>query len=303
MLSLKSIHYYLTDKEARQLKILHVFGKHLSDEEFTKRIYKIKVGKTLNLSQPKTYTEKLQWLKLYDRKPEYTVMQDKLAVREYISSKIGSEYLIPLLGVWNDANEIDFDALPNQFVLKCNHDCASVVICKDKACLDINQTKIKLNTCLHKNYYDSSREWAYKDIKPCIIAEKYMSNKGEAFLTDYKIFCFSGKARMLYVGTGQPHTDEQRIDYFDIDFNHLPIKRGSIPWSQTEIKKPEGFERLVSLAETLAGSIPFIRVDFYLVNNQPYFGEFAFYPSAGLAEFSPYEWEEKVGDWIQLPRQ
>ena len=302
MLSLKNLHYYIVNKEARKLKMLNTFGKCLSDEQFTKIIYKIKVGKKLNLLHPKTYTEKIQWLKLYDRKPEYTQMQDKLAVREYIEKTIGSEYLIPLLGVWYDANDIDFNALPNQFVLKCNHDCASVIICRDKTSLNIEQAKKKLNECLHKNYYESSREWAYKNIKPCIIAEKFMSDDGESFLVDYKFFCFSGKARMLYVGTGQPHTNEQRIDYFDIDFNHLPIKRGAIPWAQNEPAKPEGFEKLVSLAEKLSDSIPFIRVDLYYINNHPYFGEFAFYPSAGLAEFSPYEWEEKVGSWIQLPQ-
>ena len=301
MMTLKSLSNYIVDKQARQLRLLKAFGKHLSDEEYSKRIYKIKTGRPLNLSSPQTYTEKIQWLKLYDRRPEYTMMQDKLAVRDYVSKTIGEEYLIPLLGVWKEVDEIDFNSLPSQFVLKCNHDCASVVICRDKNVLNIEQTKKKLHACLHKNYYESSREWAYKDIEPCIIAEKYMSNNNEMSLVDYKFFCFSGTARMVYLGTGQPHTDEQRIDYFDMEFNHLPIKRGSIPWADKELKKPEQFEKMKYLAEKIAGDIPFIRVDFYIVNEQPYFGEVAFYPSAGLSEFTPREWEEEIGNWIILP--
>lgn len=296
-----SIVYYLRNKEARKLKLLSIFGKNMSDEEYTKKIYRIMVGRELNLTNPQTYTEKLQWLKLNDRKPEYTMMQDKYGVRDYIAKTIGEEYLVPLLGVWNDVNDIDFDQLPNQFVLKCNHDCASVIICRDKKALDIEFAKNKLNTCLHKNYYYSSREWAYKNIKPVIIAEKYMYNKNGEPLIDYKFFCFSGKAQMVYLGTGEPHTDQQRIDYFDMEFNHLPIKRGAIPWSDQQLVKPKGFEELITLAEKLAGSIPFIRVDFYLIDDHPYFGEFAFYPSAGLSEFIPHEWEKKVGEWIQLP--
>lgn len=298
---IKNVIYYLKNTKARRLKLLSVFGKNMSDEKFSRIIYKINTGRKLDLSNPQTYTEKLQWLKLHDRKPEYTMMQDKYAVRDYVAKTIGGEYLVPLIGVWNDANDIDFDKLPNQFVLKCNHDCASVVICRDKGSLDIDFAKKKLNTCLHKNYFYSSREWAYKDIKPLIMAEKYMSNKNGEPLVDYKFFCFSGKARMVYLGTGEPHTDQQRIDYFDMDFNHLPIRRGAIPWADKQLVKPEGFEELASLAEKIAGEIPFIRVDFYLIDNHPYFGEVAFYPSAGLAEFIPHEWEEKVGEWIQLP--
>ena len=256
----------------------------------------------MNLDNPQTYTEKLQWLKLYDRQPKYTIMQDKYAVRDYVAETIGEEYLVPLLGVWNDANEINFDNLPNQFVLKCNHDCASVVVCRDKKTLDIEKTRSKLNTCLRNNYYKVGREWTYKNIKPLIIAEKYLSEKDELSLTDYKFFCFAGKALMLYVGTGEPHTDRQRIDYFDVDFNHLPIRREGISWADKTIIKPEGFNQLIDLAEKMAKGIPFIRVDFYLVDHHPYFGEVAFYPSAGFSEFVPYEWEKRIGNWIKLPQ-
>ena len=192
---------------------------------------------------------------------------------------------------------------PDQFVLKCNHDCASVVICRDKATFDREKARAKLDACLRANYYYSSREWAYKDIKPLIIAEKYMSDGRSSTLTDYKFFCCSGKAKMVLLASGEAHTDQRRLDYFDMDFTPLPIRRGAMTGAGSRMEKPEGFDALVSLAEKIAGTIPFIRVDFYLVDGHPYFGEIAFYPSAGLAEFSPHEWEERVRSWIQLPRK
>lgn len=298
---INTVRNMILDPMLRDKMELRLFGRLLSDKAYLQKTYRLRTGHKLDLKQPKTYTEKIQWIKLYDRRPIYTLMQDKYAVREYIANTIGSEYLIPLIGVWKDANDIDFESLPNQFVLKCNHDCASVVICRDKRTLDIEQARKKLNMCLQKNYYDPGREWAYKDIKPLIIAEKYMSNGNEKTLTDYKFFCFYGKAKMLYVGTGEPHTDQQRIDFFDIDFNHLPIQRGSIPNADKTINKPKGFDALIPLVEKLAQNIPFIRVDFYLIEGRPYFGEVAFYPSSGFAEFSPHEWEERVGEWIILP--
>ncbi len=219
-----------------------------------------------------------------------------------MAKAIGQEYLIPLLGVWSDARDIDFEKLPDIFVLKCNHDCASVVIYRDKKTFVFSKARIKLDTCLRRIYYDSSREWAYKDVKPMIMAEEYFHDNLEQSLTDSKFFCFSGNAIMLYVGIGELHTNQQRIDYFDKNYKHLPIKRGSIPNAKSIPVKPKNFDSLFPLIEKIAGDIPFICVDFYLVNGHPYFGEIAFYPSAGLAEFSPHEWEEQIGSWIQLPQ-
>lgn len=302
MPKIKGIWEYLTDIKARKLDLLLKFGKNMSDERYLKKLYRIKMGRPLNLSDPQTYTEKLQWLKLYDRKPEYTVLQDKYAVRDYVAKTIGSEYLIPLLGVWEDAKDIDFTKLPDQFVLKCNHDSASVIICRDKTKLDYEKTREKLNECLRTNYYLSAREWAYKDIKPLIIAEKYMAMSNQETLTDYKFFCFSGKAKIVMLTSGEAHTRNRRNDLFDISFNRLPIQRGNVEGSNVLYNKPEKFDVLVSLAERIAGNIPFIRVDFYLIEDHPYFGEVAFYPSAGLSQFSPSEWEEKIGSWIKLPQ-
>lgn len=289
------------DKKYRfQYRLCKGHFDSLTDEAYLKKIYKLYVGRKLNLESPATYTEKLQWLKLHDRQPIYTVMQDKYLVREFIAKTIGEEYLIPLLGVWEDPKEIDFDSLPNQFVLKCNHDCASVIICRDKSELDRDAAIEKLKECLRRNYWIGGREWAYKGIPPKVIAEQYLQDGSSETLTDYKFFCCNGKAKMLLLASGTAHTKERRLDYYDTDFHRLPIVRGSIANSQIDNKKPEQLDLLISLAEKIASGIPFIRVDFYLIQGKPYFGEVAFYPSSGLAEFHPIEWEKRVGSWIDI---
>ena len=293
----------LFNSRERKLKLLELRGKRLDDETYIRKLYPLLTGRPLNLDKPQTYTEKLQWLKLYDRNPKYTMMQDKYAVRDYVKNTIGEEYLIPLLGVWEKADDINFDELPDQFVLKCNHDCASVTICRDKKSFDREKAREKLRECLNADYYQPGREWVYKDIPRRIIAEQYMHNGNEKVLTDYKFFCCSGKARMVLVASGEAHTEERRLDYYDMDFNRLPIKRGSLAESGIAYTKPDGFDRMRELAEKLAGDIPFIRVDFYWVDHHPYFGEVAFYPSGGFAMFSPDEWEEKIGSWISLPQK
>ncbi|MBR3019801.1 MAG: glycosyl transferase [Clostridia bacterium] len=298
---IKNLRTYCTDAKARKLKLLELTGKGMDDEAYIKKMYSLMVGKELNLDHPETYTEKLQWLKLHDRRPEYTMMQDKYAIRDYIKKTIGEEYLIPLLGVWDRAEDIDFDNLPNEFVIKCNHDCASVSICRDKKKYDQEAARKKLKACLEKDYYLEGREWAYKDIKRKIIAEKYMHNGDEKVLSDYKFFCFSGKARMVLVASGEAHSSERRLVFYDTDYHYLPIQRGDTPEPESKSEKPDGFDQLIPLAEKLAGNIPFIRVDFYLVEGHPYFGEIAFYPSGGFAAFKPDEWERKIGSWIKLP--
>ena len=197
----------------------------LSDKAFLKLLYWARVGKKLNLKNPKSYNEKLQWIKLYDRKPEYTVMVDKYSVREYIKEKIGEDYLIPLLGVWDSFDEIDFDKLPDQFVLKCTHDSGGLVICKDKSKLDIEKARTKINKCLKRNFYKYNREWVYKDVKPRIIAEKFMVDESGTELKDYKFFCFDGEPKAMFIATDRPH--DTRFDFFDMEFNHLPCLTGS----------------------------------------------------------------------------
>lgn len=293
----------LTDKKYRFSVMTGIgFYDHYSDRRYLEKRYKIIIGRKLNLSNPQTYTEKLQWLKLYDRKEKYTILQDKLLVRDYVKETIGEEYLIPLLGAWDKGEDIDFDSLPEQFVLKCNHDCASVIICRDKSKLNQVNTIKKLNTCLKNDYWKYGREWAYKDIPRKIIAEEYKQDGNNKTLTDYKLFCFDGKAKMVLAASGEAHTDERRTDYYDLDFNPLPIIRGNIANSNIKHQKPIGFEKVVQLAEKLSQGIPFIRVDFYIIDGHPYFGEIAFYPSSGFAEFKPEEWEQRIGEWIKLPQ-
>lgn len=275
----------------------------LSDEQYLKMIYRGTIGKRLDLKNPKTFNEKLQWLKLYNRKPEYTMMVDKYAVREYIKEKLGEEYLIPLLGVWDSSDDIDFDKLPNQFVLKCNHNSGlGMCICKDKSKLDIDKVKKELKKGLEEDYYLTSREWPYKDVPRKIIAEKYMEEKSNTELNDYKLMCFNGKVRCSFVCSERFSDDGLRVTFFDKDWNVMPFER-HYPKSVNAIEKPKTYEKMVEFAEILSKDIPFVRVDFYEISGKLYFGELTFFPGSGYEEFEPEEWDYVVGNWIKLPKK
>lgn len=243
------------------------FYNHMSDEEYLSRKYQLYFGQKLDLQNPQTFNEKLQWLKLYNRKPEYTVMVDKYKVREYIAQELGEEYLIPLLGVWDNPDEIDFDALPNQFVLKCNHNSGlGMCICKDKSELDISKVKVELRKGLKQDYYLTGREWPYKDVPRKIIAEKYMEDvSGD--LKDYKFYCFNGEMKFVMINSDRNTSRPTRADYFDRDFNWLDFTWG---YSHAEVhpKKPEQFEKMVAIVEKLAKGLPHIRVDLYDCNGK-----------------------------------
>ncbi|WP_394238285.1 ATP-grasp fold amidoligase family protein [Niallia oryzisoli] len=270
----------------------------IPDKVYLKLLFQHRMGKKLNLGNPTTYNEKLQWLKLYDRKPEYTEMVDKYEVRKYIEETIGEEYLIPLLGVYNSFDEINFTTLPDQFVLKCTHDSGGVVICKDKSKLDIEAVRKKINISLSRNYYYHGREWPYKNIKPRIICEKYMVDESGVELKDYKFFCFDGEPKALFIATDRGI--DTRFDFFDMEFNHLPFwqhyKNGV-----KKISKPVGFDDMISLARILSKEIPHIRVDFYDINGKIYFGELTFYHFSGLEKFYPDKYDEIFGNWIVIP--
>ena len=269
----------------------------MPDEAFLKRKFKLVMGYELDLEDPKTFNEKLQWLKLYDRKPLYTKLVDKYEVRKYIAEKIGEEYLVPLVGgPWNSPDEIDFTALPDQFVLKCTHDSGGVIICKDKSAFDIPAAKAVLNKHLKRNFYWANREWPYKDVPPRIIAEKYMEDETDE-LRDFKVFCFNGTPRMMYISRDAA---ADTTDFFDMDFNHLPIRMKD-PNSAILPAKPEGFEEMRRIASDLSEGIPHVRTDFYCVNGKIYFGELTFYHNGGFTGIKPEEWNYKVGDWIKLP--
>lgn len=270
----------------------------LPDKLFLRVLFRLRVGYPLDLENPKTFNEKLQWLKLHDRNPEYTKMVDKIDAKPYVASIIGEEHIIPTLGVYDTVEEIDFDVLPDKFVLKTNHDCGGLVICTDKSQLDVEVAKYKLKKALKRRFFYENREWPYKNVKPRIIAEQYMVDESGYELKDYKFFCFNGEPKALFIASdrGNP-TEETKFDFFDMEFNHLPFTNGH-PNAIREVKKPLGFEKMKELAAKLSQNIPHVRVDFYDINGEIYFGELTFFHWSGMTPFEPIEWDYKFGEWI-----
>lgn len=282
-------------------EIVLLIRRVVNPEKYIRKMFYRKVGYQLDLECPKTYNEKMQWLKLYWHNPLMTDLVDKYAVKDYVVKHIGEQFIIPTLGVWDDVNDIDWDFLPDQFVLKCTHDSGGLIICKDKSKLDKKAAKKKLKKCLSRNFYYSCFEWPYKNVKPRIIAEPYMSDSNSGDLNDYKFFCFDGEVRALYVATERNKKDtEVKFDFFDKDFNHLPIRNGH-PNSSFIIDKPSCFEEMKELASKLSKDFPHVRVDFYEIEGQIYFGEMTFFSNAGLVKFDPQEWDNVFGSWLNLP--
>lgn len=273
----------------------------LGDRVYVKWHYFLRTGKKLRLDNPLTFNEKLQWLKIYDRHESYTRMVDKYEVKKYVSEILGEDYIIPTLGVWNSWEEIDFSTLPEQFVLKCTHDSQSTVICKDKSTFNLENAKRIINTHLKKNYYWQSREYPYKDLRGRIIAEKYMVDESENELKDYKFFCFNGEPKMLLLISGR-YVD-QRQDFYDMNFNLLPVQRRKHPNSGIAREIPKGFDSMKELAAQLSKGIPHVRVDFYNINGKIYFGEFTFFSAGGNLPFEPDIWDRIIGDWLVLPNK
>ncbi len=270
------------------------------DEKYVKWDYWWGIGKFPNLDNPQTYNEKLCWLKLNARRPEYTKMVDKYDAKEFARNIVGDDYIIPTYGVWDRFEDIDFDALPNEFVLKTTHDSGWVIICKDKSKFDKISARKKVEESYKNNLFWYHREYPYKDLKPRIIIEKLMVEDGEDSLKDYKFFCFDGKVKMLLVATGR--TVDTRIDFFDRDFNHLPFKR-KYPHALKPIAKPENYDKMIEIAEMLSIGIPHVRADLYNINGQIYFGEMTFFSGGGTVKFEPDEWDYKVGEWLKLPKE
>lgn len=271
----------------------------LSDKAYLKLVFRAKFGRKLDLKNPQTYNEKLQWIKLYDRKDIYTTMVDKHAVKDYVAKIIGEEYIIPTLGIWNSFDEIDFEALPDQFVLKCTHDSGGLIICKDKSTLDKAVAKSKIEKCMTTDYYKHGREWPYKNVPHRIIAEQYMVDESGTELKDYKFFCFNGEVKAMFISTGRG-TKNHHDDFFDSDFNHLPVRKGH-PYSEGPFEKPANFEKMKALAATLSQGMAHARVDFYDVCGKIYFGEITLFSGSGLVPFHPEEWDYTFGSWITLP--
>lgn len=273
----------------------------ISDKLFLSMKYKRVFGKDAYLDRPITFNEKLQWLKLYDHKPEYTVMVDKYRVREYIAEKIGEQYLIPLIGVWDSPDEIDFATLPNQFAMKCNHNSGlGMCICTDKETLNIKQVKSRLRSGLKQNYYLTGREWPYKNVPRKIVAEKFLKSDANG-LTDYKIHCFNGVPKFILVCRDRFTDSGLTEDFYSPEWTHMNIKRPKIPNASTPFPKPEKLNEMLMLAEKLSKNIPFIRIDFYFVEGKIYFSELTFFPASGFEGFEPDEWDKIFGEWLTLP--
>lgn len=258
--------------------------------------------KKLDLKNPVTFNEKLQWLKLYDRRPEYTTMVDKYRAKEYVASVIGQEYIVPTLGVWKSFDEIDFDALPDQFVLKCNHGSGDVVICRDKTELDKERAKKKLMDALGKDYYLVSREWPYKNVDRLILAEQYLEDSVTHDARDYKFFCFDGEVKCFKVDFDR--FSEHHANWYDSNGSLLPYgEKICPPCPDRQLGIPECLPRMMRMAERLSRGIPFLRVDFYYVNGRIYFGELTFYPASGLLPFTDQQWDITMGQWLKLPAE
>lgn len=282
---LKTISHIIPDRIYIDIKFLKFFGK------------------VVNYKSPLTYNEKLQWLKLYDRRPLYTLVVDKYLVKDYVSKIIGEEHVIPVLGKWDNFDEINFDELPNQFVLKCNHDCGGIVICRDKSQFDREKAKQIINHHLKTNYYWEHREWPYKNVKPVIFAEKYMVDESGYELKDYKWFCFDGEPKILFIAQDRSKPNEEtKFDFYDMDFNLLPFTNGH-PNSNTKRTRPQGFEEMKALASKLSAEFPHVRIDFYNINGQIYFGEYTLFHWSGFVKFEPNEWDYTLGSWIHLPKK
>ncbi len=277
------------------------FYNKMPDEAYLKSKYFAKINRKLNIEAPKSFNEKLQWLKLFDRRPEYTVMADKVLVKEYVAGLIGEEHIIPTLGVWNDPDEINFDDLPDKFVLKCNHNSGlGMCICKDKSKLDVKKVKKALSKGLKQDYFLLHREWPYKDIPRKIIAEQFLESD-EGGLTDYKIHCFNGVPRFILVCKDRFSDSGLTEDFYTTEWDRMELKRPKIKNASVPAPKPDKLDEMIRLAETLSMNTPFLRVDFYFVESKIYFSELTFYPASGFEGFNPPEWDDKFGEWLPIP--
>ena len=275
----------------------------LSDEEFLKKKYRIFFGKELNLDSPSTFCEKLQWLKLYNRRPEYTNLVDKYEAKR-IAQSHGID-VIPTIGVWDRPADIDVNALPEQFVLKCTHDSGGYVICKDRKTFDLDGALRMLEKRQQRNYFDLGREWPYKDVKPRIIAEPYIPILSNPESIEYKVTCFGGKADFITVCRGVAHAElyQRKNDFYDRAWNFLPFVTEYYANSGMKNEKPQELERLIEVSEMLSKDIPYSRVDCYIIDGKVYFGELTFFTWSGFIKFDSPEWDQKLGDKIVLPEK
>lgn len=287
------------------LKVIVFLGSknyiHISDEKFLKLAYKLVFDKKLDLNNPKTFNEKIQWLKINNRKDIYTIMVDKYAVKKYVADKIGKQYIIPTLGVYDSFEEIDFEKLPNQFVLKCTHDSGGLAICKDKKNFDYGLAKKILNKHLKTDCYMLGREWPYKNVNRKIIAEKFMADSNQKHgLIDYKFHCFNGEPKFLYVSEGLENHETAKMCYLNMDFSLAPFQRKDFVNFNSIPKKPNNYDEMKDIARKLSKDIPMVRVDLYEINNKVYFSELTLFPGGGFIKLYPEKYDKIIGEWLKI---
>ena len=286
--------------------LLREYGFWIPDKQYLQMMYYLSVGKMLNLKNPQTFGEKIQWLKLYDHKPDYTKLVDKYAVKEYVASLIGWDYVIPTIGVWDCPEEIDFDSLPSKFVLKTtNGGGGKVIICKDKRSLDLEKTIYFLKRLLKQDIYKKLREWPYKNVKRRIIAEQYLEDvdNPDEDMIDYKFYCFNGKPQFCQVIGGR-HTQET-IDFYDMNWQHqefIGLNPKTVNSSFIQCR-PRHYDKMREIAHILSQGIAFSRIDLYDTIERPYFGEITLYPFSGMGEMRPFHYNLLLGEMIKLYKQ
>ena len=282
------------------IALLKKLGFLFSESTYLKMMFFLKTGHNLDLRNPKSFNEKIQWLKLNDRKVEYTDLVDKIKVKQIVSEKLNSDIIIPTLGVWSRFEDIDFASLPDSFVLKTNHSGGStgVIVCRDKNLLDKHNTKLLLERSLKSDIYKSLKEWPYKNVDKKIFAEKLIGD-GNSDLNDYKLMCFNGKVLCSFVCLDRKSSSGMKINFYDRDWVKLPFQR-SYPSSSTIVPKPMYYDKMIEYAEILSKNMRFARIDFYEVENKLYFGEVTFYPGSGFETFTPELWDYTLGSWLKL---
>lgn len=282
----------------RELRLKLINGlRFIPDDLYLRMVFYIKTGKHLNLKKPVTFCDKMNWLKLHDTHPEYTDLVDKIKVADFVSSKTGKVMTFPILGVWKSYEEIDFENLPDSFVLKCNHDSGSVKIIHDKSKIDHKSLKKFYDSRTRINTFVLGREYPYKNVKPMILAEKYMVPDNQDDIEDYKFFCFNGTPMLMFVATDR--SSDCKFDFYDMDFNHLDIENIH-PQSGKVIDKPAHFDDMKEIARCLSQGMKFVRIDLYEIKGEIYFGEFTFFHGGGFWPMKPEEWERRLGDWIDI---
>ena len=278
--------------------LLLSLARFVPDELYLRMVYRMETGKRLHLKAPHTFNEKLQWLKLHNRKPIFTQMVDKVSVRDIVAERIGPEYLVPMLGVWDSVDDIDFQALPDKFVLKCTHDSGDLVICKDKQTLDIDAAKEKLKKGLATDLYTKGREWPYKNVRPRVYGEVYLSDSDSDQLTDYKVYCFNAVPHMIQVDIDR-FTDHKR-QFYSPDWSLTDVSWHIPSTKSAKLAKPSVLNEMLEISTKLSDGIPFLRVDFYVVGDKLYIGETTFFPGAGFGKWAPEGTDERLGNLLKI---